>query len=168
MIPTVDRLRRTLVIAGLAALLVAGAAMSSRPCGRDVMADLSDNGRIDRSWNCKCLLDGLIRAPELTESVSLSMREELEKKLRAQCVGWRLAPEQFELTASSPELVSGDADATLEAALTEFNAVEIQAAATAADGGYSVPWEIVVVGVLSGCLAVLIGAAAVRRWRLPT
>ncbi len=156
----VNRLLRTFAIVGLAALLLAGAAVASPPCGRGVIDDLSDNGWIDRSWNCKCLLDGLTQMPEVTQSLSVPMRDQLGRKLRAQCVGWPVPVDQFEPAVSGSGVPAGAVESTLEAKLTEFHAAE-----TETGHHYSVPWEIVVLGIFLGCLLVLIAAAAARRWR---
>jgi hypothetical protein len=172
MIPAVDRLRRTFAIVGLAALLVVGAAAASRPCGRAVIDDWYDNGRIDRSWGCACLLDGLTMLPEVHRSGYDSMRNELERQVRAQCARWRVPVNQSEANASGSESelnVSGfetpaaEFETRLEATPTEFDATD-----TDTDTGeiYAVPWEIVVAGIVSGGLVVLIGAAVLRQWRL--
>ena len=105
--------------------------------------DLSDNGRIDHSWNCERLLDGLTLLPEASRPGYVSLRDELEQHLRGQCAEWPVPVHESELVT-----------------LTEFHPVD------AGTGDiYSVPWEIVIAGIVSGCLVVLTGAAAVRLWR---
>ena len=92
--------------------------------------------------------------------MSVSMRDQLERKLRAQCVGWPVPVDQFEPAVSGSGVPAGVVEWTLEAKLTELHAAE-----TETGHNYSVPWEMVVLGIVLGCLLVLIGAAAARRWR---
>ena len=161
MIPGVDRLRRNLVIVGLASLLAVGAAAASRTCGRAVLDDWYDNGKIDRSWNCECLLDGLTLLPEVPRSASVSRRDELERKVRARCVDWPVPVNEAELIVSGSELPASESRTMAEATLNEFHP-----AGSDTGDNYSVPWEIIVAGIVTGGLLVLIGAAAVRQWRL--
>lgn len=143
MIAGVDRPRRTLVIVGLAALLLVGAGAASRSSGRVVVDDLYDNGKIDRSWNCEGLLDGLTLLPEVSRSGYLSLRDELEQQVRAQCTEWPVPVNQSELVI-----------------LTEFRPVDANAGDI-----YSIPWDIVIAGIVAGCLVILMGAAVLRQWR---
>ena len=127
-----------------------------------MIEDWYDNGKIDRSWNCECLLDGLTLLPGVSQSGHVSMRDELERQVRAQCVNWSVPVNDSEVTARGSEMAASEAEiATLYPTLTEFHPAD-----TDTGDIYSVPWAIVVAGIVSGCLVVLIGAAAVRQWPL--
>ena len=126
-----------------------------------MLDDWYDNGTIERSWSCECLLDGLTLLPEVSGSASVSIGDELERELRARCVDQPLPVNEAELVVSGSEAPAIGSGTMLEATPTEFHVAD-------SDTGdsYSVPWEIVVAGIVSGGLLVLIGAAAVRQWRL--
>ena len=125
-----------------------------------MIADLRDNGTLDRSWSCERLLDALTELSEAGQPGSLSMLDELDGRLRAECTAWPVPVNQRELTVGVSSQTASESEA-LDAPLTEF-----QPADAASVEIYSAPWEIVVAGIVSGGLVVLIGAAAVRHWRL--
>ena len=125
--------------------------------------DLYDNGELDLSWNCERLLDALNALSESSRPRYLSMLDELDGRLRAECTAWPVP------VNNEPELTVGS---TSVAPASEYEATpyrpraEFKPADSGSEEIYSVPWEIVVAGVVSGGLVVLIGAAAVREWRL--
>ena len=142
--------RRVVLIAVLAvvALFVTATTAPAQSCGRETLSDSYDNGRIDLSWGCECLLDGLTLLAEDSRPEYFSMTREIERHVRAECTGWLVPVDESELM--------------LQATVTEFH----RADSGAGHGIYSVPWEIVIAGIVAGGLVVLIGAAAVRQWRL--
>ena len=164
-------MRRLVLIAVLAVVsLVTATTAPAQPCGRGALDDLYDNGKLDHSWRCKCLLDGLVLLPEDSRPERVSMRDEVERHLRAQCTAWsgRVyegetavgAPTAYQPTAYPSPLVGSVTP--LRASLTEFPSDE----SGTGDRSYPVPWAIVIAGIVSGGLVVLVGAAAVHQWRL--
>ena len=91
----------------------------------------------------------------------MSMLDELDGRLRAECTAWPVPVNERELPVGGAGPTASESEMTLSAPLIEF-----QPADAASGEIYSVPWEIVVAGIVSGGLVVLIGAAAVRQWRL--
>jgi len=143
--------RRTLVVV-LVTLSIVGTA-AGRPGGPDVLDDVHDNGRIDRTWTCERLLDGLTSLPQ-DEARAL---DEIERHLRSECGRFKGRTSQ-----SMPATV---VELEVSAPLT---VVETFAAPTDLEGDTGFfPWDVFVVGLIAGGLIVLAGAAAHRRRRLP-
>jgi hypothetical protein len=138
-------------------------ASAARSCGRAVIADWADNGELDRSWSCECVLDGLASLAVDARPVSFSMRD-IERHVRGRCVSWQVPLSELGLTREAEPM----ADATpsevelFEPTLTEFSSAATDTEVT----DYPVPWDIVIGGMAAGGLVVLIGAAAVRQRRL--
>ena len=92
------------------------------------------------------------------------MLDELDGRLRAECTAWPVP------VNNEPELTVGSTSSRRRRASTKRRRIGLGRSSNPLDSGsgdlYSVPWEIVVAAVVSGGLVVLIGAAAVREWRL--
>ena len=159
-------MRRLVLIAALAVVsLVTATTAPAQPCGRGALDDLYDNGKLDHSWRCRCLLDGLVLLPEDSRPEHASMRDEVERQLRVQCAGWsgrvyEGEPAVETRTAYPPPLVGSVTPQRVS--LNEFPSDD----GDTGDRTYPVPWAIVIAGIVSGGLVVLLGAAAVRQWRL--
>jgi hypothetical protein len=157
-----------IAVLAVVASLVTATTAPAQSCGREALDDSYDNGTIDRSWSCKCLLDGLTLPPEDGRTGYVSVRDEIERHVRAECTGWPVPVSDsglettFTESARTPEATFTESATTVEATFTEFH----PAASETGDSIYSVPWAIVIAGIVSGGLVVLIGAAAVRQWRL--
>lgn len=135
-----------IVVAGLS-LFVATAAAGNAP-GRAVVADWYDNGKLDRSWSCDRLLDGLTSLSENSRPRYLSMRQDIERQLRTRCAAWKGGASEFKTTPWE--------------ATTEFNSGHAEAEII----NYRVPWKLVLTGLLAGGLTVLIGAVLASQRRL--
>ena len=156
-----------IVIVGLS-LLVAAAAAANAP-GRAVVDDWYDNGKLDGSWSCDRLLDGLTSLSEDRRPGYFSMRDDIERQLRARCAAWKGTASELETTPSeaSIQFSSGrtavfESNTTREASLTEFNSADADLETT----DYPVPWDIVITGLLAGGLTILIGAVLASQRRL--
>jgi hypothetical protein len=164
--------RRLVLIAVLAVVSLATATTApAQPCGRGALDDLHDNGKLDHSWRCKCMLDGLVLVPEDSRSERVSMRDEVERHLRAQCTGWSGRVYEGEPAVETRTAVEAPTAyppppvgsvTPLRASLNEFPSDD----GDTGDRTYPVPWAIVIAGIVSGGLVILLGAAAVRQWRL--
>jgi len=149
-------------------LFVAAAPAGNAP-GAAVVDDWYDNRKLDRSWRCDRLLDGLTSLSENRRPGYFSMRDDIERQLRARCAAWKGAASERGATPSvtSYQFSSGgraffESDTAREAPLTEFNSAD----AVTESGDYAVPWDVVITGLLAGALPVLMGAVLASQRRL--
>lgn len=80
----------TLAVAGLVALSLSGSAAAATPCGKKILADWYDNGRIDRLYPLHCYEEAVDAIPpDIADYVDA--RDVIERALQA-AVGGHLAP----------------------------------------------------------------------------
>jgi hypothetical protein len=80
----------TLAVAGLVALSLSGPAAAATPCGKKILADWYDNGRIDRLYPLHCYEEAVDAIPpDIADYVDA--RDVIERALQA-AVGGHLAP----------------------------------------------------------------------------
>jgi uncharacterized membrane protein YgcG len=80
----------TLAVAGLVALSLSGSAAAATPCGRKILADWYDNGRIDKLYPLHCYEEAVDMIPKDIEDY-VDARDVIERALQA-AVGGHLAP----------------------------------------------------------------------------
>jgi hypothetical protein len=138
--------RISVALAVVALSFVAGSA-AAQPCGRAVLDDWYDNGKFDHSWSCDCLLDALTLLPEDVRPRFVPIQEEeVGRQLRARCVDRDIATSEPVVTLLESRFPGTDRSIGVDDDL--------------------LPWHIAIVGMVTGGLLVLIGAAAVRQRRL--
>jgi uncharacterized membrane protein YgcG len=79
----------TLAVAGLVALSLSGSAAAATPCGRKILADWYDNGRIDKLYPLHCYEEAVDMIPKDIEDY-VDARDVIERALQA-AVGGHLA-----------------------------------------------------------------------------
>ena len=80
----------TLAVAGLVALSLSGSAAAATPCGKKILADWYDNGRIDRLYPLHCYEEAVDAIPaDIADYVDA--RDVIERALQA-AVGGHLDP----------------------------------------------------------------------------
>jgi hypothetical protein len=80
----------TLAVAILVALSLSGSAAAATPCGKKILADWYDNGRIDKLYPLHCYEEAVDAIPKDIEDY-VDARDVIERALQA-AVGGHLAP----------------------------------------------------------------------------
>ena len=109
--------------------------------------DWYDNGRFDRTWNCRCLGEGaeqLIQLPDLSAAV---LDDFEQQRLTQQCTGWAV-PGSWEL----------------EGILT-LSSTEASSPAEPDDDGL-ISWDLLPPVAVALTLAILLGLGELRQRRL--
>jgi hypothetical protein len=166
--------RRISVALALVALALIASSAAAQPCGQAVLDDWYDNGSFDRHWGCNCMLDALAVLPEDGRQRLFAAQEATERQLRARCAAGRDVRAASEASARELTEATGEgtsyatdeqpaADAPVEPIVTL--ALPSRAGGARESGGVDdfVPWQSVIVGMVTGGLLVLIGAAAFRQ-----
>ena len=138
--------RISVALAVVALSFVAGTA-TAQPCGRAVIDDWYDNGKFDHSWSCDCLLDALTVLPEGVRPRFVPIRDqEVGQQLRTRCVHRDNATSEPVKRLLESRFRGNDTSIGVHDDV--------------------LPWHLVIVGMVTGGLLVLIGAAAIRQRRL--
>jgi len=165
--------RISVALAVVALALIAGSA-AAQQCGQAVLDDWYDDGSFDGHWSCNCMLDALASLPEDGRQRFFAAQEATERQLRARCaVGKDVGAPASEASARKLTEAAGEGTyyATDEQPAGDMPDEPIvtlalpSRAGRAADDGVDdfVPWQSVIIGMVTGGLLVLIGAAAVRQ-----
>ena len=140
---------------------VAAIALSLAPAahagGQDVLDDLRDNGRIDSTWSCDRLLDGLVLTTQ-----DASMQRATAPQVRRRCTSWKV-PTNDSTPATQITFEAAPVTRAVRFESDRPPTETFAAPATIESGGDLLPWHVFVVGIVAGGLIVLAGAAAHRR-----